>query len=210
MSRRAIAVFALSFFACAGTGEDSRSERGSSSRRTTNGGLDQPPVDTVPPVVPPLCPPSGGICIEEFTLALQASEPWPLGRYFLRVALDGRPPTVCEIAFEPVIGAVTDTCNGPDREFLVAYRYDDETRAIETLSFGLLSRLDMEILVAETLPPVVEVHHRVVVEKCSYACERAAPLAVRVQVSVGEPSSVDAGKGDAGGSALDAGPDAAL
>lgn len=145
-----------------------------------------------------------------FSLALEASEPWPLGRYFLRVALDRRAPTVCEIAFEPVVGAVTDTCNGEDREFSVTYRYDDETRAIEGLSFGTVSRVDVEILVAEDLPPVVEVHHNVVVQKCTYVCEQAAPLTVPVQVgSAAKPSTVDAGEDDAGNVALDATVDAA-
>jgi hypothetical protein len=118
---------------------------------------------------------------------------------------------VCEIAFEPVVGAVTDTCNSPAGEFQVVYRYDEEIRAIERMSFGLVSHVDMEILVAENLPPVVEVHHDVVVQKCSSACELAAPLSVRVQLgSAVEPPSVDGGKDDASAGVLDAAADAAL
>jgi hypothetical protein len=209
MILRALGAFVLLCFACAGGGEDLESRRGGSPY-VPAGGVDhtQRSEDPIPPM-PPLCPPIGGTCIEGFALTLEASEPWPLGRYFLRVALNRRPPSVCEIAFEPVVGAVTDTCNGPEREFRVAYRYDHEARAIDGLSFGLVSRVDMEILVAESLPPVVEVHHNVVVQKCSYACELAAPLLVRVNVgSATESSSADAGEGDAGDSVLDAAVDA--
>ncbi|HKO89643.1 MAG TPA: hypothetical protein VJU61_00730, partial [Polyangiaceae bacterium] len=131
--------------------------------------------------------------------------------YFLRVSLDRRPATVCEIAFEPVVGAVTDTCNSPDREFRVVYRYDDETRAIEAVSFGFVSHVDLEILVAEELPPVVEVHHDVVVQKCSVGCSLAAPLSVRVQMgSAVEPPGLDAGVRDASDGRLDAAADAVL
>jgi hypothetical protein len=114
---------------------------------------------------------------------------------------------VCEIAFEPVVGAVTDTCDDEDHGFRVDYRYDGETRAIESLNFGSVRHVDLEILVAENLPPLVEVHHDVVVQKCTYDCARGEPLVARVQLSPAAPP--DAGA-DGGEGVPDATVDAAL
>ena len=75
-------------------------------------------------------------------------------------------------------------------------------------------RVDMEILVAENVPPVVEVHHDVVrkVRKCTYACELAdaVPLVTRVLLSSVTGPSLDAGQHDAGQGEPDAAVDAGL
>ena len=76
--------------------------------------------------------------------------------------------------------------------------------------------MDLEILVADELPPVGQVHHNVVTRKCTYACALAEPLVVQAQL--GSAPCVDAGADDAGagtpdaspGAAVDAGLDAAL
>jgi len=147
----------------------------------------------------------------EFTVTLEASESWPVGRYFLRVSVDRGPTAVCEVAFEPVVGAVTDTCNDQEAGFRVGYRYDAEARAIEQVTFGSVHHVDMEILIAEGLPPLVEVHHDVVVQKCSLACPMGEPLSTPVHIPSAADSERDGGAGDAG-DAADAGegaPDAA-
>lgn len=146
----------------------------------------------------PSCGPISYPCVSEFAVTLEAAEPWPVGRYFLRVSLNHGPATVCEIAFEPVVGAVTDTCDDQERGFRVTYRYDNETRAIEKVTFGGVLRVDMEILIAENLPAMVEVHHDVVVRKCSYSCPIGEPLAVPVRVRSAAESGRDAGAADAG------------
>jgi hypothetical protein len=210
MSLRAVVVVMLCL-ACAnarGTPESDRETTQDEPMGNTGGAprLEQPGVAELPA-------PDGcglfALCASEFTVKLNASELWPLGRYFLRVAIDRRPPSVCEIAFEPVIGAVTDTCNYEALGFSVTYRYDDQIRAIEQIRFGYVSRVDAEILVAEALPPLVEVHHDVVVQKCSIACSIAEPIVVPVHFPGVADAGADAGSADAGEGALDAATDAA-
>ena len=190
--------------ACASEASESNGDRAQPEPMGNIGGTQRP---TDPePLIFSTCGPTGYACVSGFTVTFEASEPWPLGRYFLRVSLDHGPPSMCEIAFEPVVGAVTDTCDDHERGFRLAYRYDDETRAIEKVSFGSVRHVDMEILVAENLPPVVEVHHDVVVQKCDYACAIGEPIVVPVQVPSAPQSERDAGPADAGKAA----PDAAL
>jgi hypothetical protein len=157
----------------------------------------------------PSCGPISYPCVSEFAVTLEAPEPWPVGRYFLRVSSNYGPPTVCEIAFEPVVGAVTDTCDDQEHGFRVTYRYDNETRAIEKVTFSGALRVDLEILIAENLPAVVEVHHDVVVQKCSYSCPIGQPLTVPVRVRSSAASERGAGAADAGERTPDAATDAA-
>lgn len=210
MRLRAVPAWVLSCVACT----SGASERGSAPVEAQAPDAPIPATsrsNTIPPA-PPSCPPRGGTCAAGFVLFLEAAEPWPLGRYFLRVARGGGPVTVCEIAFEPVVGAVTDTCNREEHNFSVVYRYDQETRSIDEVRFaGAVAIVDLEILLTEELPPLVEVHHTVVVQKCLFDCEQAAPLRVEVQFAPEAPS-VDAGASDSGASgsgAADAAPDAA-
>ena len=63
--------------------------------------------------------------------------------------------------------------------------------------------------IAENRPPVVEVHHDVVVKKCSYECPIGEPLAVPVRFLSAAESERDSGPADAGEGTLDAA-DAAL
>jgi hypothetical protein len=62
----------------------------------------------------------------------------------------------------------------------------------------------MEMVVADDLPPVVEVHHEVLVQKCTYSCNVAAHLVAQVQVGSAIKVGVDAGEDDAGEGSLDA------
>lgn len=206
MSLRALAIVVLGSLGCANAGEGS--EPVSDPTRDPPG-IAFPPQPPDPAPGSSDCPLLGSACVSEFAVLLEASEPWPLGRYFLRVAINRDTPTVCEIAFESVVGAVTDTCNDQEHPFRVSYRYEDEKRAIDEVSFGSEARhVDLEILVAEDLPPVVEVHHDVVARKCTYACALAEPLVVQAQL--GSTPSVDAGVDDAGAGTPDATPDAAV
>lgn len=209
MRVRALVIFTLACLACGGFESEGQPTPRDPVGAAGRAGEAQRPEDP-PREPPPLCLFAGVACIEAFTVTLEAAEPWPQGRYFLRVALDRGEATVCEIAFEPVLGAVTDTCNGDDSEFRVDYRYDEEARAILGVSFGRVRRVDMEIVVADDLPPLVEVHHDVVVQKCSYGCDVAAPLVAQVQLSSGMDAGVDAADGDSGVGHSDASADAAF
>lgn len=206
MSHRALAALLLHCLACASAREASDADRD----RAHHGpmGTSRTPAPTEPPIVP--CGPSPNACLPEFTVTFESAEPWPVDRYFLRVSLDHGSPTVCEVTFEPVVGAVTDTCDDQERGFRVTYRYDNQTRAIEKLSFGGVQRVDIEILIAEKLPAVVEVHHNVVVQKCDFSCPIGEPLTVPVRVRSAAESERDAGGTDAGEGAPDAATDAAL
>jgi hypothetical protein len=209
VSHRALVILFLHCLACANALEAPESDSETAHHEPMGSFGGTPPV-TEPPLEVPLCGPFPYPCVSEFTVTFEASEPWPVGRYFLRVSLNHGPPTVCEIAFEPIVGAVTDTCDDEERGFRVSYRYDNETRAIEKVTFGGVLRVDMEILIAEDLPPVVEAHHDVVVQKCSYICAKGEPLAVPVRVRSAAESERDAGAADAGERAPDAATDAAL
>ena len=208
MSHRTLVFLVLHCLACANALEASNSDR-ERAHHEPIGSIGATP-STEPPLELPLCGPTHYPCVSEFAVTLEAPEPWPVGRYFLRVSFNYGPPTFCEIAFEPIVGAVTDSCDDQERGFRVTYRYDNETRAIEKVTFGGALRVDMEILIAENLPPVVEVHHDVVVRKCSYSCPIGEPLAVPVRVSGAAESERDAGAVDAGERTPDAATDAAL
>jgi hypothetical protein len=204
MSHRFFGILILQCVACANAGETRDANRGRAPQEPMESaeGTQRPAEPR--PVDLPLCWGGAYPCVSGFDVTLEASEPWPLGRYFLRASVDHGPLAVCEIAFEPVVGAVTDTCDDEELGFRVTYRYDDETRAIQMLSFGGAFHVDVEILVAENLPPVVEIHHDVLVQKCSYVCALGEPLTVPVHLRSAPESERDAGDGGTSDAATDA------
>lgn len=97
---------------------------------------------------------------------------WPIGRYYLRISWDEQEPLTCAIEFEPVVGAVIDTCNGQSQDLSVGYAYDAARREITSLQLLHAQRsLDVEVFLAEGEAPLGELHHDVTSE-----CEQRPSL----------------------------------
>jgi hypothetical protein len=134
---------------------------------------------------PPICPDI--LCVDSaFGISFERADPWPLGAYYFRVRIDRGQPRTCKVEFEPVIGAVVDTCN--DADFGVGYLYVTEQPLLFGLGFSRsVSYVDVELLAAEEGPLLAEVHSEAVYVTgtlgegpCAQSCTAGKVLVVAV------------------------------
>jgi hypothetical protein len=150
---------------------------------------------------PAICPDI--LCVDSaFGISFERADPWPLGAYYFRVRINRGQPRVCKVEFEPVIGAVVDTCN--DADFGIGYLYVTEQPLLFGLGFSRSVRyVDVELLAAEEGPPLAEVHSEAVYvtgtlgePPCAQSCTKGEVLVVVVDgqatSSIGE-SAADGG-----------------
>jgi len=99
-------------------------------------------------------------CSPVVEVLFERASPWPVGRYYLRITRDQLIPLTCAIEFEPVVGAVIDTCNDRSPALTVAYAYDASRREITKLQLSWAEHsVDVEVFLAEDGPRVAELHH---------------------------------------------------
>jgi hypothetical protein len=149
--------------------------------------------------------------VAEFTVSFERDEARKPGAYFFRASADGGTPEVCSIVFEPVLGAVSDSCNNAGLRFSVSYVYDTSAQKISSVSFDArVRKVDLELLVSEAEPPLAELHYQIPASSLHVGvcgCVSIDPLSVPIGPLAARDAGSDAAAGGASG-ASDSGADA--